>query len=111
MLAAVLQKLQHRLAAGVVSESWVCTETAAHRKRATRTFEMNTYATPSKTHAPVWPPATQAERDRMRDAAVDVAHALRSAAIDHGRRAADRLAARLRQHARQRNASHAATEL
>lgn len=86
---------------------------------------MSTHLTPT-TDAPVWPPATQAERDRVRDAAIDVAHALRSAAIaefwdradallldavDHGRRAVDRLAARLRQHARQRNASHAATEL
>ena len=87
---------------------------------------MDTHPTPSATDAPVWPPATQAERDRVRDTAVDVAHALRSAAIaefwhradalvldavDHGRRATDRLAARLRQHARQRNASHVATEL
>jgi hypothetical protein len=126
MLAAVLQKLQHRLAAGAVSERAAHAETAAHRRRATRTFEMNNHTTSNTTHAPVWPPATQAERDRVRDAAVDVAHALRSAAIaefwhgadglvldavDHGRRAADRLAARLRQHARQRRASHAATEL
>ena len=87
---------------------------------------MSANPTPNPTRAPVWPPATQAERDRMRDAAYDAAHALRNAAIaefwhgadalvldavDHGRRAADRLAARLRQHARQRNASHAATEL
>jgi hypothetical protein len=87
---------------------------------------MNSHSTPSTTHAPVWPPATQAERDRVRDAALDQAAALRRAAIadfwrgadallldaiDHARRAADRLAARLRQHAKQRAASHAATEL
>jgi len=87
---------------------------------------MNAHMPPSSTHAAVWPPATQAERDRVRDTAVEVAHALRVAAIagfwhgadalvseaaDHGRRAADRLAARLRQHAKRRAASPAATEL
>ena len=87
---------------------------------------MSIHPTPSHTHAPVWPPATQAERDRMRDAALDEAHALRRAAItefwrgadalvgdavDLGRRAANRLAARLRQHAKQRGASPAASEL
>jgi hypothetical protein len=80
----------------------------------------------TSTHVPVWPPATQAERDRMRDAAYDAALALRSAAIaefwhgadalmsdavDHGRRAANRLAARLRQHAKQRRSAPAASEL
>ena len=80
----------------------------------------------TSTHAPLWPPATQAERDRVRDAAYDAARALRSAAIaefwhgadalmvdavDHGRRAADRLAARLRQHAKQRRTAPSASEL
>ena len=84
------------------------------------------HLSPTATHAPVWPPATQAERDRLRDAAIDRAHALRSAAVadfwrgadalmadavDHGRRAADRLAARLRQHAKRRDASPVVSEL
>jgi hypothetical protein len=75
---------------------------------------MSAHPTPNTTDAPVWPPATQAERDRVRDAAIDEAYALRRTAIadfwrgadallldavDHGRRAADRLAARLRRRA------------
>jgi hypothetical protein len=87
---------------------------------------MSTQLPSTSAHAPLWPPATQAERDRVRDAAYDAAPALRSAAIagfwhgadalmsdavDHARRAADRLAARLRQHAKQRRAAPAASEL
>ena len=83
---------------------------------------MSTHLPPRETEAPVWPPATQAERDRLRAAAIAGAPALRRAAIgefwrgadalvagaiDHGRRAADRLAARLRQHAKRRAAATA----
>ena len=81
---------------------------------------------PTSARAPVWPPATQAERDRIRDSAINQAHALRRIAItefwreadalvadavDHGRRAANRLAARLRQHAKRRGLPAAASEL
>jgi hypothetical protein len=62
-----------------------------------------------------------AERNRVRDQALVRAHTLRSEAVDeffrdagawlghavdHTRRSADRLAARLRQHAKQRAAAH-----
>ena len=68
-----------------------------------------------------WPPRSHAERDALRDQAIERAHALRAEAIadfwrgsgawivdaiDHTRRAADRLAARLRQHAKRRAACH-----
>jgi len=43
---------------------------------------------PSKP-ALVWPPATQAERDRVRDAAIVEAHALRRAAVSEFWRSAD----------------------
>jgi hypothetical protein len=67
--------------------------------------------------APVWPPATLAERDALRRQAMARAHELRAegiaefwvdagrwwnGAVDQSRRAADRLAARLRQHAKRR---------
>ena len=73
-----------------------------------------------------WPPITQAERDRLRDAAMERAPALRNAAraefwhgadawlagaIDSGERAANRLAARLRQHAKRRAAASASAAL
>lgn len=73
-----------------------------------------------------WPPITQAERDRLRDAAMERAPALRSAAmaefwhdadawmagaIDSGQRAANRLAARLRQHAKHRATASASTAI
>jgi hypothetical protein len=73
---------------------------------------------PTPTDAlPVWPPASLAARERLRGQAIAQAHALRREAIaelwggagalwgdavDHTRRAADRLAARLRQHAKRR---------
>jgi hypothetical protein len=84
---------------------------------------INSSVGPATGTAPEWPPRTQAERDRLRDDALERAHELRSEAIadfwrgtdqwmaeavDQTRRAADRLAARLRQHAKQRGsaASH-----
>jgi hypothetical protein len=121
----VLQKLQHRLAIGAVSETCSRAETAATPTADEDTL-MNAHLPSSAAQAPVWPPATQADRDRVHDAAIDTAHALRRAAIsefwrgadalvdeavDQGRRAADRFAARLRQHAKQRHASSAASEL
>jgi hypothetical protein len=72
---------------------------------------------------PVWPDLTPAQRDRLHDEAKDRAHALRAEAIaelwggagalwgdavDQTRRAADRLAARLRQHAKRRAATSGA---
>lgn len=87
---------------------------------------MTTHLPPTSTHLPVWPPVTQADRDRLRDAALAEVHALRRAAIadfwrgadalvadaaDHALRAANRLAARLRQHAKQRAAVPAGSEL
>ena len=78
-------------------------------------------------HTPaVWPPATPAERERLRDQAIARAHQLRAEAISefwHGadgwfgdaigqaRRSADRLAARLRQHAKQRAAARGSRAL
>jgi hypothetical protein len=73
-----------------------------------------------------WPPVTDAERDRVRDAAMERAPALRRAAmaefwhdadawwagaIDSGQRAANRLAARLRQHAKRRAAASASAAI
>lgn len=87
---------------------------------------MSTHLPPTSANLPVWPPATQAERDRLRDAALAEVHALRRAAIsdlwrgtdalvadaaDRALRAANRLAARLRQHARQRATVSAGSEL
>jgi len=87
---------------------------------------MNTHLPPTAINASAWPPATPAERDRVRDVAIAEAHALRRAASDefwrganawvvdafeHGRRATNRLAARLQQHAKQRRVSPAASEL
>jgi len=75
---------------------------------------------PANSTPPVWPPATQAERDRLRDRAIAQAGDLRARAITdfwrdaeawisdaaaQSRRSADRLAARLRQHAKQRAAA------
>jgi len=69
---------------------------------------------------PVWPHSTPTAYARLRDRAIERAHVLRDEAIaelwggagalwgdavDQARRAADRLAARLRQHARQRAAA------
>ncbi len=80
----------------------------------------NALASAPDTAATVWPPATRAERDRLRDQAMAQAHALRAQAVDafwrdtdawvsdaigHTRRSADRLAARLRQHAKLRAAA------
>ena len=125
MVAVVLQKLQYRLAIGAVSETGSRAETPATPTADEDTL-MNADLPSSAAQAPVWPPATQAERDRVRDTAIDTAHALRRAAIsefwrgadalvddavDQGRRATDRFAARLRQHAKQRHASAAASEL
>jgi len=74
----------------------------------------------------MWPPATQADRDRLRETAMERAQALRTAAIaefwhdadtwlagtiDSGQRAANRLAARLRQHAKHRAAAGASAAL
>ncbi|HEY6511339.1 MAG TPA: hypothetical protein VI032_05140 [Burkholderiaceae bacterium] len=80
----------------------------------------STNHTPPRTVDPavVWPPATLAERDALRRLAMTRAHELRAEAIaefwsdagrwwhaaaDQSRRAADRLAARLRQHAKHRD--------
>lgn len=72
---------------------------------------------------PVWPEFTPAQYSRLHDEARERAHALRAQAIaefwdgagalwggalDQTRRAADRLAARLRQHAKQRAAASGA---
>ena len=71
-----------------------------------------------------WPPLTQAEREQLSRQAMERAHALRTEAIaefwrgtdawigeaaDHTRRAADRLAARLRQHVKRRAAGEPRT--
>ena len=84
---------------------------------------MNTNSTANPPANPAlaeWPPRTRAERDALREQAHADAPRLRSEAIaefwrgtdawiadtfDHTRRAADRLAGRLRQHARQRAAN------
>jgi len=78
-----------------------------------------TSSTLAGTDTPAWPPLTLAERDRLRQQAMARAHALRAEAIDefwrgtdawfgeatdHTRRAADRLASRLRQHIKRRTA-------
>lgn len=67
-----------------------------------------------------WSQLTMTERDRLRRQAIEQAHELRAEAIaelwrgtdawlgeavDHARRAAERLAARLRQHAKRRAAA------
>lgn len=77
----------------------------------------NPSARPATLNPPQWPPRSAAERDRLRDQALAEAAALRRAAIadfwrgadawfsgavGHTRRAADRLAARLHQHDKQR---------
>jgi F0F1-type ATP synthase membrane subunit b/b' len=83
-----------------------------------KTTRSNPTLTRAADTAPVaWPPLTRAGRDRLRDQAIEQAHALRtqaiaefwrgtdvwlSQAVSSTRRAADRLAARLRQHAKQR---------
>jgi len=79
-------------------------------------------ARPSTSDAPEWPPRTAAEFARLRERAIEQAPALRSEAIaefwrgtdawfsgavDHTRRAADRLAARLRHHHKQRGQTSA----
>lgn len=72
---------------------------------------------PTAVNPPEWPPRTAAELNRLRERALQEAHALRSeaiaefwrgsdawfsSAVDHTQRAADRLAARLRRHRRLR---------
>ena len=80
----------------------------------------STLARPANSAPIVWPPVTQAERDRVRDEAVEQAGLLRAEAmaglwrdadawiidaVAHSRRSAARLAARLRQHAKLRAAA------
>jgi hypothetical protein len=83
-------------------------------------MDTSTSTRPANPTPLTWPPATQDERDRVRDQAITQAGALRAQAIAdfwrdadawiidtvaYSRRSADRLAARLRQHAKQRAAA------
>lgn len=80
----------------------------------------STSTRPANSTSTIWPPVTQAERDHLRDEAIARAGELRAQAIAgfwrdadawisdavvQSRRSANRLAARLRQHARRRAAA------
>jgi hypothetical protein len=104
---AVLQKLQHRCASSAVSELRSGSQTEASLSPQERAMK------PSN----VWPPLTVTERAQARERAYREAAELRRAAIESfwrdadglvdetllaARRAASRLAARLREHAKRR---------